>query len=135
MNLTINQRFELLLKALNHNPNSFAVALEYPSNTKIQRLTKEPNKPSIDILNDISNKFDNVNIDWIVTGKGEMFKSKAADPDALKKCEDEKNRLVSVVLDQTDEIKRLKRSVKYDVEQLNEVQLNEPLEKYKQKKK
>jgi hypothetical protein len=44
--------------------------LDYNSPQKILRLKEGENKPSIDIILDISNKFENVNISWLMTGKG-----------------------------------------------------------------
>lgn len=50
--------------------------LEWLSSEKLNRLRKENNKPSIDILLEISNKFDDINLHWLITGKGEMLISK-----------------------------------------------------------
>ena len=55
--------------------NSFAKTyLNYDSSERINRLKDENKKPSIEILEDISNKFEDVNIDWLVTGRGEMLR-------------------------------------------------------------
>lgn len=51
--------------------------LGYDSAEKINRLKKENNKPSVDILLDISNKFDEIDAGWILTGEGEMLKAPA----------------------------------------------------------
>lgn len=54
--------------------NSFALkALKYKSSEKLNRLKKEGNKPSLDVLIDVSNIFEDFNIHWYVTGKGEML--------------------------------------------------------------
>lgn len=50
--------------------------LEWLSSEKLNRLRKENNKPSIDILLEISNKFDDINLHWLITGKGEMLNNK-----------------------------------------------------------
>ncbi len=58
------------------NDRAFSVnALGYNGSEKINRLKKDGNKPSIDILKDISNKFENFNLHWYITGKGEMLLS------------------------------------------------------------
>lgn len=56
--------------------NSFAKDyLGYDSSEKIARL-KDPNKrPSVDILEDISNKFENIDLNWLITGSGSMLKN------------------------------------------------------------
>lgn len=48
--------------------------LGYDSSEKINRLKKIGNNPSFEILNDISNKFDNINVEWLITGNGPMLK-------------------------------------------------------------
>lgn len=46
--------------------------LLYASSEKINRLKKETNKPSFEILLDISNKFEDVNLNWLISGRGKM---------------------------------------------------------------
>ncbi len=59
------------------NPNDFAKnALNYNSSEKINRLKGNKNKPSVGILLDISNKFEEINAEWLLTGKGSMIKEK-----------------------------------------------------------
>ena len=61
------------------NVNSFAKEyLGYDSSEKINRLKKENAKPSFEILNDISNKFEYINVEWLLTGRGNMLKSEKA---------------------------------------------------------
>ncbi len=55
--------------------SSFALDhLGYSSPEKINRLKKKGNNPSFEILSDISNKFDKIDVGWLLTGKGEMIK-------------------------------------------------------------
>jgi hypothetical protein len=49
--------------------------LGYSSMEKINRLQKEGTSPSYDILVDISNKFEKIRLEWLLTGKGEMLKT------------------------------------------------------------
>ncbi len=56
--------------------NDFAKrGLGYASSEKINRLKRENTKPSIDIIITISNKFEQISVDWILTGKGEMLRN------------------------------------------------------------
>ena len=48
--------------------------LGYASSEKINRLKGRGTRPSYEILNDISNKFEDINVEWLLTGKGEMLK-------------------------------------------------------------
>lgn len=70
------QRIERIVRALDYSSiNDFALnGLGYSSSEKISRI-KRGGKPSYDILNDISNKFEIINLDWLISGKGEMLKS------------------------------------------------------------
>lgn len=53
------------------NLNDFALnGLNYQSSSKLNRLKDESKSPSIEILLDISNKFVNVNLHWLITGDG-----------------------------------------------------------------
>lgn len=66
--------FERIMQiAGNHgykNANELAKALGYKSPEKLYRLERNPDaKPSVDILEDISNLFENANLNWILTGK------------------------------------------------------------------
>ena len=59
------------------NPNEFAILLNYSSPEKINRLLRDDkNMPSAEILTDIANKFADVNINWLLTGKGSMLTTK-----------------------------------------------------------
>lgn len=56
--------------------NEFAIkGLNYTSSEKINRLKKKNTKPSIDIIINISDKFENINSYWILTGEGTMLKN------------------------------------------------------------
>lgn len=56
------------------NVNDFAINyLGYKSSQKINRLKEENTSPSFEILNDITNKFENLNPGWLLTGKGKMI--------------------------------------------------------------
>ena len=53
--------------------NDFALnGLNYDSSSKLNRLKDENKSPSFEILIDISNKFQTINIHWLVTGNGKM---------------------------------------------------------------
>lgn len=69
------------------NVSDFAINyLGYKSSEKINRLKKEGTSPSFEILSDISNKFEDINVEWLLTGKGKMLKDKKknySQPDKL----------------------------------------------------
>lgn len=54
-----------------------AKALNYSSAQKLYRLKEANAKPSVDILQDLSNKFEDLNLNWYITGLGNIsIKSK-----------------------------------------------------------
>lgn len=71
-----SQRFELLLSELSLNPLAFAKKLGYSRADKIYNVLNQKNKPSFDILADITRNFENINIEWLLTGIGHPFKEK-----------------------------------------------------------
>lgn len=57
------------------NPNDFAKnGLGWASPEKINRLKDENKMPSVEILLEISNKFEKINAEWLLTGRGSMLK-------------------------------------------------------------
>jgi len=56
------------------NVRSLALdGLGYKSYEKLNRLKDSNNKPSINIIEDIANLFDDVSLDWLVLGKGNII--------------------------------------------------------------
>lgn len=104
--------------------------LNWDSSEKINRLKRENNKPSIDILIEISNKFDDVNLHWVITGKGEMLKS---DVDIVKSEEisiNDKN----ILLDMNEKIDFIYKVTMNEVARKELENLNDAIEQAKQKK-
>src|SRR5574344_620371 len=81
--------FERLLQILDlygiKTINSFAKDyLNYSSSEKINRLKDETKRPSYEILEDISNKFENIDMNWLVTGRGEMLRKSSENANTQK---------------------------------------------------
>jgi hypothetical protein len=56
------------------NVAELAMILGYGSPQKLYRLNQAENsKPSYDIIQDFSNKFEDLNLRWFITGEGEPF--------------------------------------------------------------
>ena len=49
--------------------------LGYTGSEKLNRLKKDGASPSIDIILDISNKFSDISLDWLLIGEGNMLKN------------------------------------------------------------
>lgn len=110
MQINLNKNscfFERLMQIVDYKGfstlNNFAIkALGYSSSEKLNRLKSENNKPSINIIQDISNKFEDINIEWLLFGKGEMLKGEQ--PHKEPTIED---RLLSIVESQQRTIENL----------------------------
>lgn len=74
--MTINERISLIISTLKMNPNSFSVAIGVNS-TIIHNIIKGRNAPSYDIFNKIALSFDNINMNWLISEKGEIFKNES----------------------------------------------------------
>jgi len=74
-NSTIFDRILIILEKKGlKNVSELAAKLGYASPQKIYRLKQEENsKPSYDIILDLSNKFEDLNLRWFITGEGEPF--------------------------------------------------------------
>lgn len=71
--------FERILQIIDYygikNVNNFALNwLNYTSSEKINRLKKENTNPSYEIIIDITNKFEDISPEWLLTGNGPMLK-------------------------------------------------------------
>lgn len=71
--MTINERISFIIQEKNLNPNSFSNEIGVNS-TVIHNILKGRNKPSYDVLLKIISTFDDINIDWFMTGNGNIFK-------------------------------------------------------------
>ena len=69
--------YEFMKECGFRNSHEFSNYLGYKYSEKINRLFRGPNnKPSYSILSDIAAKFPSLNLDWLITGKGNMFHAK-----------------------------------------------------------
>ncbi|MFW5886316.1 MAG: hypothetical protein ACOCUL_01030 [Bacteroidota bacterium] len=77
MENNFKQRFMQLLNYLNLRPSQFAGVLGYKSPEKINRLLRAKSErgcyPGFEILRDIANTFVYINMNWLLTGKGDML--------------------------------------------------------------
>jgi len=84
-----------------------AIMLGYNSPQKIYRLFNTPGAlPSCQIIEDLSNKFEDLNLNWLFTGKGTMYlpdvretKENSEFRDKYYSCLEEKEKLYKEVLD------------------------------------
>lgn len=72
----VSDRFNELLKALDLTVTSFSKALGYDRSDKFYNISKGKYFPSFEILQEITNNFVEVDINWLLSGKGSMFFNK-----------------------------------------------------------
>lgn len=72
--MCVNKRIEQIILHYNLNKNSFSGKLGLKNNTTIgQIVSGRKSKPSFDVLNKIVETFPEIDSNWLLTGKGEMF--------------------------------------------------------------
>ncbi|QHT70953.1 hypothetical protein GXP67_32055 [Rhodocytophaga rosea] len=74
--MEINDRITALVNELGMSAYQFAKELGYDRPEKIYTILNKRNKPGYDTLVDILSHFQQVNAEWLMLGKGDMFKPK-----------------------------------------------------------
>ncbi len=72
---TIHERMQLLVKALGLNVFKFTKEISEERAEKFYNIIKGKMKPSFETMHDIGKRFPQVNFDWLLMGRGEMFLS------------------------------------------------------------
>ena len=73
--MTINERFQVLIKRLGLNMNSFAKEIGANS-TAIYNIASEKgrkNNPSFEVLAKVLLTYENINANWLIRGEGSIF--------------------------------------------------------------
>lgn len=76
--MDINDRIAALISQLGMTAYQFAKELGYERPEKVYTILNKRNKPGYDTLVDILNHFTQVNAEWLMLGKGEMFKKQTS---------------------------------------------------------
>jgi transcriptional regulator with XRE-family HTH domain len=75
----MEERLLRILKHYDHSPSSFADKLGV-QRSSISHLLSGRNKPGFDFLSRMITEFTDLNIDWVLTGKGNMLKKPVLPP-------------------------------------------------------
>lgn len=81
MENTISDRIFLLISKLGYNKRTFSQEIGLSNDVTIGRIVNEQREPSYKILSSIIQTFGNVNANWLMTGKGDMFLDKKYTPE------------------------------------------------------
>lgn len=69
----VSDRFNELLEALGLTVTSFSKELGYDRSDKFYNISKGKYFPSFEILQEITNNFVNIDMNWLISGRGSMF--------------------------------------------------------------
>ncbi len=104
--MTINQRFNILMKELKFNTNSFSKEIGV-SNSSLRQIIEGDNLPSAKVLIPLVDKMPYVNLNWLISGKGEMFLNESTSE--LAQLKKEVETLRNTLADKEEIIKLLKQ--------------------------
>lgn len=97
----ISLRINTLMNQKKFNFRSFGMYLGY-SDTAIRNIIKKKSKPNFELTKAIVEKFPDLSADWLLTGRGEMFKNETKEITSDKAC------VSSPEIDRNCKIKMLK---------------------------
>lgn len=70
----MEKRLDLFLKAKNITQSKFAESINV-AKASISHIISGRNKPGYDFILSMARQYPDLNLDWLITGKGEMFKN------------------------------------------------------------
>ncbi|MCB9201486.1 MAG: helix-turn-helix transcriptional regulator [Flavobacteriales bacterium] len=74
--MEINDRISEIITYYELTPTEFANKLDI-QRSSVSHLTSGRNKPSVDFIQKLAIHFPKINLDWFVSGKGEMIKTES----------------------------------------------------------
>jgi len=80
---TINERVFFLRKSIYLNQKKFSEILGVPRSS-LSEIENGKRSPNVDLIVRISNNFKEINTDWLLTGKGEMYRQAESQPVELQ---------------------------------------------------
>lgn len=113
----MNDRIIKLIKAEGMTNSKFASILGI-QRSNVTHIIDGRNKPSLSFIEKLIDKFPYVNIEWLMTGTGEMYKQKnTSDPRNERKKDDSPTLFPDVVSSQLSPLQNGNQSVRQNVEQ------------------
>ena len=84
-NSDINYRISLLIEnQSNNNQKKFAEMIGFAPQVVSNIVSGRKSKPSFEVLTAIISSFDDLSVEWLITGKGEMLKSSIEEENIIK---------------------------------------------------
>lgn len=75
----VNQRFMFVIKQKGYSGYKLSKEVPEISQSKLTHIRKERNEPSKELITALLEKFPDVSIEWLLTGKGDMLKTENAE--------------------------------------------------------
>ncbi len=80
--MTVRERFIQLLEAANYSQTDFATAAGYSRDALTNFINGRTKQPKLDFFQAVKRAFPTLNLDWLITGQGEMWEGPA--PEKMK---------------------------------------------------
>lgn len=71
--MSINQRLKYFIKSLDLNANSFSKAIGNTTNVVITKILNGKGAPSYSTLEKVKKAYPELNMEWLMSGEGEML--------------------------------------------------------------
>ena len=114
----INNRISLLIaKISNGNKRQFSLSIGVSATVVENIVGSRSGKPSFEVLEKIIYAIENINVDWLITGRGEMFTSNDRGPQIVA----ESDYLMTLIREKDEKIEEMSRLIgrlEYQCEQL-----------------
>lgn len=75
----MNQRLQQFLNAENLTQSQFAERIGV-AKASVSHILAGRNKPGFDFIESVARFFPNLNVEWLITGRGRMYKNTAQEP-------------------------------------------------------
>ena len=136
--MTINQRFELLLKAEKINQKKFGVKAGLSEKTVSNIINGRTKFPKSDFFQAIAKNYPHVNLRWMLLGEGDMYLSKEERARVSAISSDERAKLMRIIgekdvqlIDKTEQVEAAFQLVMRAAEELEQLV---PKEQWKEKR-
>jgi hypothetical protein len=111
-------RFKALIDRVANNTNEFAQSLGYAKASVMYNILNGKSFPSFDTIEKIKTKYPRVDINWLITGKGNMFYDTISVNEEISQNRENENTISSafyerLLADRDEKIKELKEDKEF----------------------
>jgi transcriptional regulator with XRE-family HTH domain len=81
--MTVSDRFVLFMRELGLNQKDLGEKIDYPRTNLSNFINGAVKSPKIDLLISLTNVYPNLNLNWLLTGEGEMWNTESKTAEAI----------------------------------------------------